>query len=292
MHCVACDSSSILNLGKIHISEGCFKLENPGNLYSCSNCGILFRHPYLSQAQLEQYYKSLQSNLWEYQDRVEFKLAKQEIEMAFSSGKVLDVGCFRGDFLATLSDGYQKYGTEFSDQARPVARSQGITLVGTSIDDLPKNDTYSAISLIDVIEHLINPVESLAKLSNLLDKGGVLVITTGNTRALPWRILKSEYWYLYPEHVTFFSKRWFDWLCQRSDLEIISYKEFSHFRGYRRERIRQFVKCVVYGIYKRAPSGLKVVLDKMPLFSKVKGWKSAPVTNLMSDHLLVTMRKR
>jgi len=289
---MACNSSNILNLGKIQISEGCFTLDNPGCLYSCDDCGIMFRHPYLSQAQLEQYYKSLRSDLWEYKERVEFELVKQEIEMAFSSGKVLDVGCFRGDFLATLSDGFQKFGTEFSEQARPMAQSQGITLVGKCIDDLPENSRYSAISLIDVIEHLITPVESLTKLSTHLDSGGILVVTTGNTGALPWRILKSEFWYLFPEHVTFYNKRWFDWLCQRSNLEIISYKEFSHFRGSRRERFRQFVKCIVYGISRRASGGLKQMLDAMPLFSKVNSWKSAPDTNLMSDHLLVTMRKR
>ena len=292
MNCIACNNSKILNLGKIPISVGCFSLEDPGSLYFCDNCGIMFRHPYLSQAQLEQCYKSMQAGRWESKDRVEFELVKREIEIAFSSGRVLDVGCFGGDFLATLSDGFIKHGTEFSEQARPVARSQGITLVGTCIDDLPGNYTYSAISLIDVIEHLTTPVESLTKLSNLLDKGGLLVVTTGNTRALTWRILKSEYWYLYPEHVSFYSRRWFEWLCQRLDLEIISYKEFSHFQGSLRERLRQFVKCIVYGISKRSPGGLKQVLNFMPLFSKVKYWKSAPFTPLMSDHLLITMRKR
>jgi 2-polyprenyl-3-methyl-5-hydroxy-6-metoxy-1,4-benzoquinol methylase len=292
MRCVACNNSNIQDLGKIPISVGCFTLENPGSLYSCHECGIMFRHPYITQLQMEQYYKSLGSDLWKYMDRVEFKLVKREIEMAFSSGKVLDVGCFRGDFLVTLSNGFQKYGTELSEPAQSVARSQGITLMGTSIDDLPENYTYSAISLIDVIEHLTAPVESLVKLSNLLDKKGLLVVTTGNTRALPWRILRSEYWYLFPEHVTFYSKRWFEWLCKRSDLEIINYKEFSHFDGSRRERLRQFCKCIVYGISRRVSGNLKQVLNIMPLFSKANEWKSAPITNLMSDHLLVTMRKR
>ena len=49
--------------------------------------------------------------------------------------------------------------------------------------------------MIDVLEHLPMPLDSLSVLVRLLVPGGKLIVFTGDTNALSWRIANLHYWY-------------------------------------------------------------------------------------------------
>jgi SAM-dependent methyltransferase len=256
-------------------------------------CHLFFRRPYLSSSELDEQYRKLPSNLWPMKERSDFTLALDVICRSFSSGPVLDIGCSCGDFLGILPDNYQKYGVEIAEESRKILQKQGVILIGSSIDQMEiHHPTFRAITLFDVIEHLPYPFLSLQGLSNLLLPDGILILSTGNTATLPWRLTRQDYWYYLTEHVSFFNPHWFRWAATQLGLKLVMVKKFSHFNGSLFERWHQFAHCLAFWIFshtRQYPSLHKIIMTIYP-FNRVKKWHSAPNTNHWRDHIIVVLQ--
>ena len=86
---------------------------------------------------------------------------------------VLDVGCFRGDMLNYLGKRWDLFGVEPSHEAARDAQRRGVTIIGESIESLrDSNHKFGAITMIDVVEHLLRPLDALSSLARLLAPGG------------------------------------------------------------------------------------------------------------------------
>ena len=100
---------------------------------------------------------------------------------------LLDFGCGDGAFLRHMrSLGWNVAGIEQDPRAAEVARGiVGEDAIHASLEDaraaMPEG--YEVITLSHVIEHLLDPVETLKACAGALRPGGKLVITTPNTDA-------------------------------------------------------------------------------------------------------------
>lgn len=100
--------------------------------------------------------------------------------LAGPGGRVLDVGCARGDFLALARDaGLAAEGVEPSDWLADAAEARGLTVHRGTIGDvaLPAAG-YDVVTLWDVVEHLATPADDLARLAGMVRPGGHLVVAT------------------------------------------------------------------------------------------------------------------
>jgi SAM-dependent methyltransferase len=93
---------------------------------------------------------------------------------------VLEIGCGTGDFLAWLQQkGLKVSGVEFAETANRV-KYDGPIYYGR-MEDLTLPEKYDAILLLNVIEHLANPKQVLAKIKAMLKPGGVLLLRHPNS---------------------------------------------------------------------------------------------------------------
>jgi len=82
---------------------------------------------------------------------------------------------------------------------------------------------------LDVIEHVDNPRELLASLVNATRPGGLVIVSTGNTAAWPWRLMGGMYWYCsIAEHLAFINPDWCTRTAAKMGLEIEQISTFSH----------------------------------------------------------------
>jgi SAM-dependent methyltransferase len=107
--------------------------------------------------------------------------ARQVAKSAPEGGRVLDIGCGRAGFLQRLRRlGLNVEGTERSAEVAAQAPAGIPVHVGDLLDiDLPA-DSYDAITIWHVFEHVRRPAETLGKIRSLLKPGGRIVIAVPN----------------------------------------------------------------------------------------------------------------
>ncbi len=101
-----------------------------------------------------------------------------------NSRRMLDVGCGGGTFLADARDaGWAVSGLEINAEFPEFCRKElGIEDVKVGlISDPPFPDaSFDAVAMLDVLEHMYDPVASVTQCARLLKPGGVLVVKSPN----------------------------------------------------------------------------------------------------------------
>jgi 2-polyprenyl-3-methyl-5-hydroxy-6-metoxy-1,4-benzoquinol methylase len=130
---------------------------------------------------------------------------------SWSGFKVLDVGCFTGEFLQLLKrQGADVYGLELQSRAVEIAnRKLDGRVFQVDIDraDFPQMN-FDLISLLGVIEHVVDPIRLLSRAQELLRPGGLLLIQTPNSGSFLARGMRGL-WppYAPVEHIHLFSRQ-------------------------------------------------------------------------------------
>lgn len=99
-------------------------------------------------------------------------------------GRLLDVGCWTGDFVeAACRAGWSACGIELSARATHFAASKrhlDVRCCTLSTAPFPAA-SLDAITLLDVLEHVLDPIAELESARSLLKPHGVLVVRVPNT---------------------------------------------------------------------------------------------------------------
>lgn len=141
-----------------------------------------------------------------------------------SGGRLLDVGCAAGFFLAEAKTFYDVQGVELSDWSSAYARDRlGLNVfTGTLQDAALPADHFDIVTLWDVIEHVPDPVPLLAEAARVLKPGGRLVLSTGDwgsayaqARGRDWHLMTP------PWHLSFFSRDTLARAAARAGLKVI-----------------------------------------------------------------------
>jgi SAM-dependent methyltransferase len=142
--------------------------------------------------------------------------------------KIMDIGCAFGFLLdeAKKNAACEAYGIERSKYAYLYGTNRlGLKIRNEDLDACAfEADSFDVVFLIGTIEHLISPVKALRKINRLLKPGGILVITTINTKGpLPVYAIKP------PEHLFYFNRDNLSLLLKNEGFNILSLKTyFSH----------------------------------------------------------------
>jgi 2-polyprenyl-3-methyl-5-hydroxy-6-metoxy-1,4-benzoquinol methylase len=134
------------------------------------------------------------------------------------SGKLLEVGCGRGDFLQAAREWFEAYGVEPNPELAD-ASSRVAPVHRDIIERTPWNG-FDIVSSFHVIEHVDSPRSFIGAAAERLKPGGLMVIETPNIDSLPFRLLKSRWRQFIPEHYFFFSPATISQLLAAHGLKI------------------------------------------------------------------------
>ena len=149
------------------------------------------------------------------------------IRLLKKKGTLLDVGSAYGYFVElALHNGFDAYGLDPSSHAVSKAPRE----VRNRIQEHPvseasyKKKSCDVISMLDVFEHLGNPISDLKKLRSFLKDDGIIVIATGDTGSLAARLLKRRWtFYIPPQHLFFFNKKTITETLQRAGFTPVTF---------------------------------------------------------------------
>jgi len=119
------------------------------------------------------------------------------------SGKLLEVGCARGDFLRVAREHFDVAGVEPNpDLAEDASR---IAPVHRDIIERTPWTGFDVVASFHVVEHVDSPRSFIAAAAERLKSDGLLVIETPNIHSLPYQVLKGRWRQFIPEHYFFFT---------------------------------------------------------------------------------------
>jgi 2-polyprenyl-3-methyl-5-hydroxy-6-metoxy-1,4-benzoquinol methylase len=134
------------------------------------------------------------------------------------SGKLIEVGCARGDFLRAAREHFSVVGIEpnadlAADAATVAQIYQGL------IESYPESGFDVAASF-HVIEHTDSPRRFLEAIVSKVRPGGFVVIETPNIHSFPFHLLKKRWRQFIPEHYFFFDETTMTKLMEGAGLKI------------------------------------------------------------------------
>lgn len=200
-NCLICNGESFQSLEE--------KL-NHRHLVRCTNCGFIFFRRIPTTAELEHHYAGYPRNnalseitVKRYNDLLD------QFEAYRKTGRILDVGCGDGHFLAVAAKrGWSVYGTEFTDEAVAAGKRNGAEVFKGRIQEFNLADNFDVITSFEVLEHIYDLREHTACIYSLLRKGGLFYFTTPNINALSRRILGGKWTIIeYPEHLSYYTTK-------------------------------------------------------------------------------------
>jgi SAM-dependent methyltransferase len=191
-------------------------------LRRCEECGFAFvANPYQDFARLydERYYSGAGADpsvdyVFEL-DHPQSTIRKAEwrgileavasLRRIDSTTRWLDYGCGNGGLVRFLHhSGFSGAAGYETGWIADRARSHGLPLLSGS-ELASAAGKFDVVSAIEVLEHVVDPLDALRSMRRLLNAGGLLFLTTGNAAAHPHLV---RWGYVQPEiHVSFFEPR-------------------------------------------------------------------------------------
>jgi SAM-dependent methyltransferase len=173
-------------------------------------------------------------------------------------GRLLDVGCGNGGFIARMRHlGWNVSGIEPDAKAATVAEATvpGAIHVGTIADAPYPTNAFDAITLSHVLEHVSDPIGLLDRVRNHLKPGGIVVALTPNVRSLGRKVFGPAWrgWEP-PRHFFVFSLDTLRRCVETAGLEVAELRTISRAASYFWITSRQARRSSA-PLHERTPSG-------------------------------------
>lgn len=230
MNCKFCNSSKTISVKKIQspfVSYGY-------TLYQCEICKCRFFDVKEHDVDIEKVYENYSIKHNQAAARFQFQKSfywnrqvwRIEKILGREVSSVLDIGCRTGDFLMHFSDSVVREGVELSKNSAEIAESRGLTVYQDFVENINFEKQYDAVTCYAILEHLVNPLGFLEKLSNIVSPGGELVIMIPTYECFKlWLIdrFTSIRWHMYspPQHLNFFSKQFLDRCLAKKNFKLV-----------------------------------------------------------------------
>jgi SAM-dependent methyltransferase len=217
---------------KLYDKAGC-------ELFRCGQCGLgstnvpknldpgnLYDESYFTGGQRDGYVDYVGS---EAVLRSEFRRTVNFVKRRCRPGsRLLEIGCAYGFFLLEAREQYDCIGIELAERAVQYAQDRALNILPGIADaaNLSHIGKVDIIIMLDVIEHLPNPYETLTLCERYLNPGGAIMFTTGDfgstfakVTGKNWRLMTP------PQHLFFFTKASVDRIARRLGMTI---ETFDH----------------------------------------------------------------
>ena len=142
------------------------------------------------------------------------------------NGTLLDIGCSYGNYLYKMKHyGWAVKGLEMNKKATEFGKKElDLDIENIGLEEFQTEEKFDIIILSMVLEHVLSPKETLAKVSSLLKKNGTLIISIPNFDGYEAQKYK-EYAYTLqvPTHITHFTPSTIQRYLLENSLENIKF---------------------------------------------------------------------
>lgn len=207
------------------------------SVVECAACHLLYLNPQPGPEVVHEFYRegyferddAYQGNYCETHGDLGYlqpvwKKILGEIRRFHRRGRILDIGCAHGFFLcAAARHDFEPYGVELVPEAVAHARRLGLKVVpGDLLSARFPSAFFDVVTMLDVIEHLPDPVGQLEEVRRVLRPDGLLCLLTPNARqvrvlGMRWKGFRQSF-----THLLFFDPHTIRKLLARTGFELMT----------------------------------------------------------------------
>jgi SAM-dependent methyltransferase len=139
------------------------------------------------------------------------------------TGRLLDVGCGKGHFLASArAAGWDAVGLEYAQSSADEAKARyGLDVIVADYMTASLGERFDAVTMWHVLEHLPDPLSAIERARSLLVDDGRLLISVPNLSSLQARIFGPDWLHLdLPRHLFHFTPRSLERLLERGGFRV------------------------------------------------------------------------
>jgi SAM-dependent methyltransferase len=193
---------------------------------------------------------------------------------------VLDIGCGFCESLSYLTArGCKVLGVEADTNVRRVAERYGFNVhIGLFEAKLYGPETFDYVTMSQVIEHTIDPVQTLKEIATVLKQNGFAVLSTPNPNGWAARLFGKRWinWHT-PYHMQFFSEKSLKLAAEQAGYKVITNITLTSSNWI----IHQLAHLVVYPKVGKPSSYWAKTKGKKPSISKI------PIKLIAASRLLL-----
>jgi 2-polyprenyl-3-methyl-5-hydroxy-6-metoxy-1,4-benzoquinol methylase len=240
-YCPLCKNDTAIKISSATDVEY-FTLSGSFNFWECGACKILFIDPLpadkLKIIYPENYYSftekhsSIAFRLKDWLDGMYYKKLLKQIHSDTLS--VLDIGGGTGSLLDSIKKADSRVHftqvVDIDEKAKLAAEKKGHQYYCGTIESFKSETLFDVVLLLNLIEHVADPLSVLQKAGLLLRPHGIIIIKTPNYKSLDARLFKKSYWggLHCPRHWTLFCKKSFYTISAAASLQV---KQFTYTQG-------------------------------------------------------------
>ncbi len=233
--------------------ETVYLREDGIGFYRCKGCNIQFASPRFTEKSLLNIYESEEwkdvseygdwtFDKWKEERDHSYYLVQQNIELIKrylpSGSRILDVGCDIGLTVRSLNDsGYIAEGVEPSSLGAKISREKtGITVHEMELGSFHPDEEFDGLMILDVLEHLYDPLKTLGECADRIKKGGYIFIHVPNHRGISnrykakinkWGLKKTFNHFGFPAHIYHFDKKSLNVALEKSGFRVLDFESWS-----------------------------------------------------------------
>jgi len=211
-------------------------VRNGFRIVECSSCDSLYVRARPPEERLQEIYDQFpqlaggregqatddpEDGLWE----AEYRLSR--LLTFASSGRLLDFGCGRGDFILAARRFFDVQGVDIAPRMRPQARSLPV-FQGRLEDAGFPDGSFDVVTAVEVLEHLYDPQRTLREIHRIMKTQGILLLQTGDADSFRAHLNLDTWTYLQPPiHLNVYSRRGLTAIANRLGFEQVKSWSFG-----------------------------------------------------------------
>lgn len=183
--------------------------------------------------------------------------------------RLLDVGAGSGILLeAAAARGWQVEGVEPSRWLAQQATARGLRVHAGVLPHPDAAGPCDAVTVVDVIEHVPDPVGLMSEVRKVLHPDGVALVVTPDVQSVAARLMGWKWWHYRVAHIGYFDRHTLDRCMQAAGLECIGWARPSWYFtvAYLAERVMTYLPSALRF---RPPAFLEGMVVPLNLFDSL-----------------------
>jgi SAM-dependent methyltransferase len=179
-----------------------------GAIYRCSGCQFL---QCSELSEVLPYYENLVDSAYDAGRPERSIQARRILELVPKlqpGGRLLDIGAGSGFLVEqAIQMGYEAEGIEPSSWLQKTAEQRGLRVHLGTFPHRAVTGLFDIITLIDVVEHVSQPLQLLRRIAEALHPDGMAVLVTPDVSSFAARVMGWKWWHFRVAHIGYFNQR-------------------------------------------------------------------------------------